>query len=36
MENKASGKLIEMKNGIMDVKILTSDEINEILTYIVT
>ena len=29
-------ELIEMKNGIMDVKILTSDEINEILTYIVT
>ena len=30
-------ELIEMENGIiMDVKILTSDEINEILTYIVT
>ena len=29
-------ELIEMKNGIMDVKILTSNEINEILTYIVT
>ena len=29
-------ELIERKNGIMDVKILTSDEINEILTSIVT
>ena len=29
-------ELIEMKNRIMDVKIVTSDEINEILTYIVT
>ena len=28
--------LIDLKNGIMDIKILTSDEINEILTYIVT
>ena len=29
-------ELIDLKNGIMDIKILTSDEINEILTYIVT
>ena len=29
-------ELIEMKNGIMNVKILTAEEINEILTYIVT
>ena len=29
-------ELIEMKNGIMDVKILTSNEINEILTCIIT
>ena len=33
---RPAGELIEMKNGIMDVKILTSDEINEILTYIFT
>ena len=29
-------ELIDLKNGMMDIKILTSDEINEILTYIVT
>ena len=33
---KLAEELIEMKNGIMDVDILTSDEVDEILTYIVT
>ena len=33
---KFAEELIEMKNGIMNVDILTSEEVNEILTYIVT
>ena len=33
---KLAEELIEMKNGIMDVDILTSEKVNEILTYIVT
>ena len=35
-KRKLAEEVIEMKNGIMDVDILTSDEVNEILTYIVT
>ena len=35
-KRKFTEELIEMKNGIMDVDILTSDEVNEIFTYIVT
>ena len=35
MEIRLAEELIDLKNGIMDIKILTSDEINEILTYIV-
>ena len=35
-KRKLAEELVEMKNGIMDVDILTSDEVNEIFTYIVT
>ena len=34
-KRKLAEELVERKNGIMDVDILTADEVNEILTYIV-
>ena len=33
-KRRLAEELIEMKNGIMDVEILTSDKINEILSYV--